>query len=788
MESFSSFITPPQVKSAVKLACPSFLLRAEYEVIPFDELRRPLLNAQKNWACLDKFSLMVRLLYGASGSGKTRQVLQLSKELEAIGWVGGFLSEKFQQSDIPSFIHELEHLEQPCYLVVDHAFISVGLLAELLTALSTLKQHTIRVFILSRQKSEWWTQLCRANSYLNNLLLSLATAEDDFNLMYKADQQAEAYDYAIQVYNDLLGIEPLPRYNCLAKSVEYNMPLFIQMAAFRAVKRLDAVNPQQLPNLLAHYEQRLIVSTLLEPEQTQARMILLMSTLLGRVLNRDEIIVIWSRIGFANIDTLPNAINRLESYYMTPEGVSALMPSLLGRGLLSLLLKSHKDLVLQLITDCLQQGSTLEKYNCFSQLAELLKYDKEQAMTIAQCLKPLFIDYVDEYLELCMSNPSEGYALVFIYIFKSLDKLEQEQLATKISPFINNDQPALAEIGSILYTHNIRNLPQELATIDSQLAYVVNLTHLSHALYTIGKLDEAKNAIEKAYDFYESNKTVLDIKLSERIRVAVARLLMRCFMLLIGQNAFNYTLAKAIGEQCLALARTLYQGNPLEYIDIYRAILLYYTSLLIDSTEEGQALALSLESVVLAEQNYDKDPVIFAEDYAITLNNHVTLLNNLCEFSVCEPFAFKAVNIYKNILKNSNNYTFIKGYIMSLNNYIKILGEVAKYQDCLFYAEQALQLTKPYYEQFPHHFMEAYTRVLNNYGYALNTQGKQEQAMLAYKEALELAEQLYKEEPALYTKLYAICSSNYGSSLEDLGQTEEANVYYKQYGRLMSQV
>ena len=147
---------------------PSFLLRSEFEVVPFRK-RDNELRALTAW-CSTRNGPPVRLLTGAAGQGKTRLAAQLCQLMTERGWLAGQLRTSVHSGAVESLMRSgFESL-----LVIDYAETRIPQVTDVVTRLSETDgaAERTRLLLLARSPGEWWEGLRNSSASLQMLLLN----------------------------------------------------------------------------------------------------------------------------------------------------------------------------------------------------------------------------------------------------------------------------------------------------------------------------------------------------------------------------------------------------------------------------------------------------------------------------------------------------------------------------------------------------------------------------------------------------------------------------------------
>ncbi|MEM7677341.1 MAG: helix-turn-helix domain-containing protein, partial [Myxococcota bacterium] len=147
---------------------PSELLHVDYGLVPYADVTG-FLASTKQWCLAPYRDCAGMLIYGPGGMGKTRLTIELAKQVQAKGWLAGFLQPPFDPSDrqesrLRSFALD-ELLCQPgdagVLFIVDYAEGRQSEIVHLARRLRT-SQTTTRLVLLSRSDA-WWPSLFHRN-------------------------------------------------------------------------------------------------------------------------------------------------------------------------------------------------------------------------------------------------------------------------------------------------------------------------------------------------------------------------------------------------------------------------------------------------------------------------------------------------------------------------------------------------------------------------------------------------------------------------------------------------
>jgi len=146
------------------------LLRADFEVVPF-HMRRKELAEFISWSKRSD-SLLIRVLAGDGGVGKTRFARQFAQTLkEDQKWQAGFLSWHPSMERRPTFLDENR---KPLLVIIDYADSHANYLSSIVNLLLSRKGKT-RILLLARTAGEWLEKVKRQGDPVAQFLQSSST-------------------------------------------------------------------------------------------------------------------------------------------------------------------------------------------------------------------------------------------------------------------------------------------------------------------------------------------------------------------------------------------------------------------------------------------------------------------------------------------------------------------------------------------------------------------------------------------------------------------------------------
>ena len=174
---------------------PGALLKAEYGIVPFHQRHAELENLDE-W-CYSNERIAVRLYTGPGGIGKTRLAVEQCQRLNSKiskTWKTGFL----QTTETTKHRRHFDWLsseKSAIFLVIDYAETRRPDVVTFLRAALHAK-NKIRVVLLARAATDWWTILKTESQGVGDLLMSSATQQMTLQPMF-LDHQAKEDSWLI---------------------------------------------------------------------------------------------------------------------------------------------------------------------------------------------------------------------------------------------------------------------------------------------------------------------------------------------------------------------------------------------------------------------------------------------------------------------------------------------------------------------------------------------------------------------------------------------------------------
>jgi hypothetical protein len=230
------FALAPQILAAEHVARqPSRLLRAQYEVVPFQG-RVAELTKLREWRDSSSADTAVMLIHGSGGQGKTRLAARIAQEWSGSGWLA---LQAFGHDDLsgPASVN-LPALDGVAGVLVVADYAERWSTTDLLTLLRDAASpggRPVRVVLLSRPSGRWWQALAyrfERDRHIDTDAFQLSRLGEN------AEDREELFIAARDRFALLLGIQHhdilAPPTN-LKSDDNYGLVLTIHMAALASV-------------------------------------------------------------------------------------------------------------------------------------------------------------------------------------------------------------------------------------------------------------------------------------------------------------------------------------------------------------------------------------------------------------------------------------------------------------------------------------------------------------------------------------------------------------------------
>ncbi|MGO7019359.1 P-loop NTPase [Rhizobium leguminosarum] len=327
----------------------SWLLRPEFEMVPFHSVRDHDVQRIVEWALTDT-KLSVRLVTAPGGYGKTRLAAMAAEMVRRQGWKAGFIRpqvDRMGQAAVETVIGDRT------MLIIDYAEGRTELLASLLARAAGEADH-LRLLLLARAKADWWDVLMASNSESGRILRAATSFHPLANLPDNVGVRADIFRKAATAFGAKQALEPPP-----LEDEDFGRMLYLQMAALAAARGRHLLRGDELLEDAVQRERRFWALRLQSLGMNPQHRLPLVSqavaavTTVGGCASRSELNDLIGGLPLAqglpaiDVDAVASLIGSL---YPTPGELGALRPDLLGEQLLAEEMEREPTLFLRLLT------------------------------------------------------------------------------------------------------------------------------------------------------------------------------------------------------------------------------------------------------------------------------------------------------------------------------------------------------------------------------------------------------------------------------------------------------
>ena len=745
---------------------PSLLLRPEYGVVPFYGREAELAGLRK-W-CKSDALFSMQLITGPGGVGKSRMLIELCKRLEDEGWETGFLdAESFNEALVsaPQIIDKLFFPRISRLIVIDYAETRRFQVEALLRRATDKKAgKQIRLVLIARSASDWWTELGKSQFELQQLRIN---SPEPLLLPPLADRDISrqaVFERALASFASRLGVqpetEPIPD---LSKDVFRNV-LFIHLAALSSALGTQLDQPTELLAFIIDHEQRywqrMAESNGLEASHHGSLPIAAtLLILIGGSRTISELASVYShhaeyfgeRIGdcklFARVfANLYSAVGKIEP----------LQPNILGEQLVYFVFSKEPEM----ITSWMEGLNPLQVKNGLTILNRIADRFSEAEEWIAQALS----SNLDQLAEVAMNIAIETGDPMGRILAATLTSHPNPKLALRIEAMIPHETTALRELALVVSYQALTHL---FNSRSSPAIFPRLLANLSLRLDQLGHTEAALSAIEQAVSGYRQ----LVEEQKEAYLPALA----------LSLNNLGHSLSK-LGQREKALAaieeansifRQLSQGQPESFTADLAMGLNSLGVVLSELNRSEEGLAAIRESVRLRRQLAEKKPQTFLPDLAGSLNNMGNRLSELGERERALAAAEEAVSIYRQLAERDPD-AFLPDLALGLHNLGVSLSEGGRSEEAFAAAEEAVHIRRRLVEKRPRAFLADLATSLTSVSNRLRELGRREDALVMIVEASSVFRQLAQDLPETFLPHLARSLNNLGGMLAENKRWEEA--------------
>ncbi len=714
----------PALLSSITMS-DSQLLRAEEEVVPFDKSQEPFLETQIQWAT-SKDNILIRLLIGLGGVGKTRLGLELCRRLQHLNWQTGFLSGEFESNHVTSLVSQIFEAQQPCCIVIDYAETRQPTLLSLLKALKRHPpNHEVRILLLARAGGEWWASLPGKDAECEALLDGPFTS-GPFHLPALYDTQLKrqsAYQQALETYANYLSMNK-PIHTPALNEEHFSRPLYIQMSALMTLRGERPKSAEALPRALVHHEQRYwsrVLSSNIEGDDHVRLATLLMTlTTLGNGLFLDrEIEKIWENFNEDKRD-LKKLYKALTPLYSERERLYGLRPDLIGEALVTQSLLSPKGELL--LDTVLAKGSSRLRHSALTIISRILRNRPDISPMIEDALSKNFLICLNEALDVCISTPDKLSAIAE-RAYERLPKKQKSQAATLLNNRIEFNVLPLTGLKLLACTDLVEKLGEKAKT--------GNALDRSNYANALGELSLALNGEG-----------------------------------LIEQSA-------KVSVQTIEAFRKLKKTNDTTALRNLSAALNNHSNIESSLGHSDKSLEASDESLSIIRQLSSNHPGYYDFELAKCLRNHASHLNVLGRSDEALKVGLEDLAIIQSHPNDSDEYNSnLSGSMANCASYLSACGEGKKAME---FGVESLRIRQKLAEKRPERFNSGFAQQLSNHSCLLAREGHLESAIEVAKQSVEIREHLAKFKPESFRDDLASSLNNLAAHLLEKGHAKDSS-------------
>ena len=711
----------PRPSTPLKRAAPSNLLRADYQVVPYEP--RPEFEAELQAWCNDEDDYPKLRLYTApGGAGKSRFFIQWCQRLDS-RWQAGFL-----EANPKGDLTHLARATRPLFLVVDYAD---GRNDEVTALLAALQRHAanrrVRVILLARNAGPWVDNYCIGDPDARELFKQEASKElpslghderDRPALFLRAFNAFKEHAGRFDRAPDAIGEPEIPDLTGEA----FDNALLIHTAAYLTVAGDTALSGDQGRLFERVMEHEKSYWKKARPEELSNERMLesmgrltALTTLAGGITN--EQLKEWLERMPTDLTAIERPLigKRLLQLYPAADGVAPLLPDRLGEWWVNTRLAAHPDLLPAAFAAEVDERAVINGLTVLARIA--LRNEKEGEAWLARALAHDFARLSPLALEIATTE------------WDGLGWLLHGQM--KAFP-----NPVTAQLlGDILDT----KYKQTLALCE--LAEEVTRQRLS----AHDGDDEASLA----------NKAVLLSNLSVRLTNLGQR-----------EEALDTDL------QALAIRRQLAEARPDDLLPDLAASLNNVSVSLADLGRQEEALDATQEAVTIHRSLAEARPDAVLPYLATSLNNLANRLSELGRQEEALDAAQEAVTIRRSLAEVRPN-AFLPNLALSISNLANCLSDLGRREEALDAAHEAVTLRRRLAEIRPDAFLPNLAASLNNLALRLGELGRSEEALNAARDAADLYRQLTEARPDAFTENFCRSLWTLGSAIDSNGTGHE---------------
>lgn len=435
----------------------SILLRADEACVPFDAARTDALDSLLDWTCRpDGYPLMVQLIIGEGGVGKTRLLLEVCRRLNS-DWVVGFLDNTATHQETRGQFRTLLSQHANILVVIDYAEARREELAALVESALPFPNSRVRIVLLARDGGDWWERLAIDFPKCERVFAGTATS-GPFPLppLYLATESRDvAYGNALLAFATRLNITDFEHHTLAPPDLSahhFGSPLYIQMAALLALRGERSVTASGLADGLLRHEERywmrLMRARRVQLADNAPTYLLAFATLAGGIASPTESLRFpWHAAGLGKCDfAITSLFHMIADLYPGGGRIEPFRPDLLGEALVARVLTLGGNLPAALFEHLLGvHANEPGRRHALTLLTRLVRSRPSTKMLLLGALRANFEHCICSIVAVSLET---GYPLPAIAAtaFGELPLETQNRVASKLRSAIPRPTERLADL------------------------------------------------------------------------------------------------------------------------------------------------------------------------------------------------------------------------------------------------------------------------------------------------------------------------------------------------------
>ena len=753
----------------------SQLLRSEEACVPFHAMRRPLLEQVVTWATATNVpDVTMQLRVGPGGSGKTRLLLEMCRQLRNQGWCAGFLRSG-AKADLETSFRKLVQAQKQTLVVVDYAEARLEEIVHLVVAGQHASPgHKVRIMLLAREAGDWWQQLLTARKDTEAFFAGSAVT-GPYRMppisVNRAEREAVFQD-SLVAFAQRLGLDYAEITPPDLSARHFEDVLFIHMSALAA---LDGERPETESGLLDatlrherdYWEQAAQAQGL--PKEVHAGIAQGMAVLTlcdGTRTTADARarLAVVPRLRSMSPSVRDQVLQVLRGFYPEGGGIDALRPDLLGETLVGQELV-RDDEVLDLLL-----GNTSDdaiRTSALLVLARLARRQPSHAVWLKTALQRHLNLICRVAVPVTMAIGEPLGTLIVDALNIAASKRQQAPAVEALLQRLPAKTVALSDVALVVAQLHLERLKRKGSpTGDKQKSQLV-LAQMNFSYRLIESRRE-----KEALTVLESSKQVLNEqsilgKNKQRHRQAEIENLIGICLSKLGR----YEDALKSTDRALSLLRQLASMSNCSPEQL-AGTLTNRANRLCELGRYDETLEASQEAVDILKKHTSVHPNWYRANLAGSLSNLGNHLLDVGRYQDGLERAEEALKIRQELaIADPDAYSV--DLAQSLNNYANNLHGVGRFREGLERAEEALKIYRQLAEARPDAYRLGLAASLSNLCHRLWCVGRYQEGLKRAEEALKIRQELAEAGPNEYRAELAASLSLLGDCLRDLGRYQE---------------